>query len=193
MRAQFKMTLATACVLAAPGLAGCRTVSEANLKPAAKTAAKSLSVDPYAYSGGTASQGFALPFKDVKEAAHDALEDLRITQIEGRSDAADYVFTGVTASRHNARVVIRDDGDHARVNVRVGWFGDEPLSRAVLDRIGIRLGTLPPQVVPEKIPSESAEHKFLKRIEPTFPQFQRPAAAAAGQQSKTKLVESPEP
>jgi hypothetical protein len=49
------------------------------------------------------------------------------------------------------------------VTIRIGWFGDEPLSRALMDRIGIRLGTLPPAAIPVEPPSSPAGNPFFSK------------------------------
>ena len=53
-------------------------------------------------------------------------------------------------------VVARRQGRAATaVAVRVGRFGDSPLSSALLERLGVRLGTLPPAPVPAGPPPSS--------------------------------------
>ena len=50
-----------------------------------------------------------------------------------------------------------------RVSCRIGWFGDEPLSRTLLERIGVRLGTLPPAAIPDRPPSAPASNPIFSR------------------------------
>ncbi len=50
-----------------------------------------------------------------------------------------------------------------RVSCRVGWFGDELFSKALLRRVGIRLGTPPPEAIPEKAPSSPAGNPYFSR------------------------------
>ncbi|MHC5542385.1 DUF3568 family protein, partial [Singulisphaera rosea] len=50
-----------------------------------------------------------------------------------------------------------------RVSVRIGWFGDEPLSKALMDRIGVRLGTLPPTAIPTDPPSEPGSNPYFSK------------------------------
>jgi hypothetical protein len=50
-----------------------------------------------------------------------------------------------------------------RVSCRIGWFGDEPLSRTLLDRVGVRLGLLPPAAIPDQPPSAPAANPLFSR------------------------------
>jgi hypothetical protein len=45
----------------------------------------------------------------------------------------------------------------------VGWFGDEPLSRALLERAGVRLGSRDPEAIPAAAPSAPSHNPFFSR------------------------------
>ena len=45
-------------------------------------------------------------------------------------------------------MTIQTSGTNATISAKVGWLGDEPLTRAMLDRLGSRQGTMPPQPMP---------------------------------------------
>ena len=70
-----------------------------------------------------------------------------------------------TEDNRSVLVTVRPHQDQSRVGCRVGWFGDEPLSKAILERIGIRLELLPPAPIPDKPPSSPAPNPFLLRDE----------------------------
>jgi hypothetical protein len=50
-----------------------------------------------------------------------------------------------------------------QVAIRVGWFGDEPLSQAILERMGVRLGSRPPEAIPAAAPSAPSRNPFFAR------------------------------
>jgi hypothetical protein len=60
-------------------------------------------------------------------------------------------------------VTVRTLAGSSTTTARVGWFGDQALSRAILDRIGVRLGELPPEPIPDTIPSTPARNPFFSR------------------------------
>ncbi len=135
---------------------GCSTVTPV---------AGSLSVPPagFSYSAGKASQDFAFPPSTVHQAALDAMGDLRIESVREIHDAGAVIFEGTTADDRRAHVTLRPNQGKTRLTVRMGWFGDEPLSRALMDRVGVRLGALPPSAIPENPPSSPASNPFFSR------------------------------
>ncbi|WP_435017595.1 hypothetical protein TA3x_005214 [Tundrisphaera sp. TA3] len=82
---------------------------------------------------------------DVK----DAMTDVGIHSIKQvrEPDNTD-VFEGTTADNRKAQVAVQPRGSKMVVTTKIGWRGDEPLSRAVLDRISIRQGTMPDSAIP---------------------------------------------
>ena len=73
------------------------------------------------------------------------------------------VFQGTTADNRNASVTLRPHPVGSRLSARIGLFGDEPLSRALMDRVGVRLGERAPAAVPADIPSEPAGNPYFSR------------------------------
>jgi Protein of unknown function (DUF3568) len=134
---------------------GCRTV--------APVASPTLGASGYNYGGGKATQEFAYPFAAIQSASVAALEDLQVGQIQQRFDGPSRSIQGTTADGRAATVTLRQSRGSARVVVRVGWFGDEPFSKAVMERIGVRLGSLPPAAIPEVPPSAPASNPFFSR------------------------------
>ncbi len=117
-------------------VAGCMTVSPV-LGPA--------QVGPgFEYSVGQATQVFAAPLPTVETALRSAMEDLRIRQSPSRHTAGSVSVEGTTPDDRHVVVTLEPAPGATRVKTRIGWVGDEPLSRALMDRLGIRLGGLPP-------------------------------------------------
>jgi Protein of unknown function (DUF3568) len=137
------------------GLLGCATVP-----PAADIMAVSSA---FSYSAGRGAQSFAAPPAAVIAALDDALTDLNINK--GRHIRNGAVFR-VEARATNYRPVvatIRSHQGQTHVGIRAGWFGDEPLSKAILDRVGVRLGSHPPEAIPTEVPSAPSGNPFFSR------------------------------
>ena len=139
-----RMALAAA-VLSGLLPAGCSTIEPvANLAPGRSSCS---------YTAGRATQSFAYPPAAMQSGVVAAMDDLRIHSIRQTQDNGSFLFDGTTADGRGVTIAVRPHQGAARVSIRVGWFGDEPLSKALLDRIGIRLGTLPPSAIPVEPPS----------------------------------------
>ncbi|MGP0062959.1 MAG: DUF3568 family protein [Isosphaeraceae bacterium] len=152
--------LAPALVLVLVGvlpLGGCATTRPGTI----------AEVDPpsaeYRYSTGRGSQDFALPPLAVKAAVYEALEDLKMTVAHRGRDGVVSQIDGRTVDDRSITITIRPHRGGTHVGCRIGWFGDDPLSKALLERVGIRLGTLPPEAIPEKPPSSPASNPFFSR------------------------------
>ena len=130
------------------------------------------------YSGGRAMQDFAAPPEKLTPAVYEALTDLKIASVGRGRDGSVYKVDGKTEDNRAVLVTLRPNQGQTRVGCRVGWFGDELLSKALLERIGIRLGTLPPAAIPEKPPSSPAGNPLFKWIAPPDEQMIRNAAEA---------------
>jgi Protein of unknown function (DUF3568) len=115
------------------------------------------------YSAGRAIQDFALPANKVGEALTAAMDDLKMTAIEPGRDGAVYKIDAKTADDRTVMVTMRPRQGQTRLSCRIGWFGDEALSKALLERTGVRLGTLPPAAVPEDPPSTPGSNPFFSR------------------------------
>lgn len=150
--------LSTALCFGTAG-SGCQTLGPASLSALSQDA-----VTGYTYSGGRAVQSFALPPKDVEPAALAAMDDLRIHSIRRTSEEGTIVLEGTTPDNRRASMTIHPQNAGARVSTRLGIFGDEPLSRALMDRMSVRLGTLPPTAVSvDPPPSEPGKNPYFSR------------------------------
>jgi hypothetical protein len=108
-------------------------------------------------------QDFQFPAGAVASAVIEAMEDLDITVSRRDHDGPASQIEGRTADNRTVTVTLRPQKPITHVSCRVGWFGDEPLSRTLLHRIGVRLGTLPPEAIPENIPSSPASNPYFSR------------------------------
>ena len=127
-----------------------RALPAARPSPRASQPATNLSDG---YSGGRAIKDFPRNAKIASAAAAEALEDLKMTAIKRSRDGTVYKIEAKTEDNRSVLVTVRPHQDKARVGCRVGWFGDELLSKAIIERIGIRLELLPPAPIPDKPPS----------------------------------------
>lgn len=115
----------------------------------------------FSYSAGKATQLFNFPQKTVKKAVMEAMDDLHMRVVRETHDGVVVFLEGTTADDRKVQVTLRPNQETTRISVKIFWFGDEALSRAFTDRVGIRLGALPPEPIPEKIPSSPTPNLLL--------------------------------
>ena len=142
-------------MLAVPSLTGCSTVGT--------VAGTSRVPGGYTYAAGRGTQEFANAPDAIVAASTEAMADLRVGSIQQVREGGMIMLEGRTADDRRATVAIRPNKLTSLVSVRIGWFGDQPLSRAVMDRIGIRLGSLPPSAVPVDPPSSPDGNPYFSR------------------------------
>ncbi len=136
-------------------VAGCMTVSP--------VAGPALVAPGFEYSAGQATQVFAAAPPTVETALRSAMDDLRIRPSPSRHDAGSVSVKGTTADNRRVVVTLEPTPGSTRVRTRIGWFGDEPLSRALMDRLGIRLGVLPPSAAEVEPPPAPASNPLFSR------------------------------
>lgn len=115
------------------------------------------------YSTGRSMQDFEAPAGKVAGAVLEAMDDLKIAVNRRGHDGAAAQIDGRTPDRRTVTVTLRVDKPITHVSCRIGWFGDEPMSRALLRRVAIRLGTLPPEAIPEEVPSSPSPNPYFSR------------------------------
>ena len=109
------MPLLSGCLLAAAGAAGAATV---------------------AYVGGEIKTTLQAAPPQVVAATDTAFKQMSIVAVSSDSTAVDGLVEGRTATDKKITVTVKSEGDKAsRVGIRVGTFGDEALSRQILDKI----------------------------------------------------------
>ncbi|MFO0907208.1 MAG: DUF3568 family protein [Isosphaeraceae bacterium] len=147
------------CFLLATTLTGCSSV-----RPFSATALTNEGTSDFSYMAGRATQTFAESPATVQPAVLAALEDLRFVAVRQDHDAGVLTFHGSTPDNRTAVVNLKPQpGGATRVVTRIGVFGDEPLSRALMDRVAVRLGTLPPTAIPIDPPSQASGNPFFSR------------------------------
>jgi hypothetical protein len=160
--------LLAAVALAALSSAGCMTTGLAG--------GPTLGAPGYLYQGGRASQGFAYPMPQVQSALLEAMADLGIHSIRQTREAQLLIFEGRTVDDRRGTVTLESQNSLPVVTARFGWLGDEPLSRAFMDRVGIRLGSLPPEAIPTEAPSVPEEQSLFSRNKKRDPRMMPPEA-----------------
>ena len=161
-----RIALTTAALLAASAASGCHTTSPSTLSASNQNPTSSAVADPestFSYAAGRAIQTFPQSTATLQPIVLSALEDLRIHSVTLTREVGAVVFKGTTASAARASVTLRPTPDGSRLSARIGLFGDEPLSRALMDRVGIRLGSLPPSAIPAEPPSEPDKNPYFSR------------------------------
>ena len=136
-------------------LTGCRTVGM-NAIPA-------RSLVSYTYNQGRASQGFAANSEDVRKAVAESAADLRIHSMRVTEMPGVVTYEGKTAGNNPVTITLHSQSVFTLVTVRIGLLGDEALSRAFMDRIGIRLGTAPANALPSIEPPATENGGVLSR------------------------------
>ncbi len=139
--------------------AGCSTIP-----PAALTAVGNTTPTPaFSYSAGRALQSFALPPSKVQPALLAAVDDLRMQSVSVTQEGSNTVVQATTPSNHRATIMLRPEPTGSHISARIGMFGDEPFSRALMDRVAVRLGTAPPKAIPAETPSAPASNPYFSR------------------------------
>ena len=144
-------------ILAASVIAGCSTTGPFGRERLA------LPIGP-SYVGGRGMQIFPTS-TDLLANVKDAMSDVGIHSIAQHEDPGGLIILeGKTADERNARVTLQASGVNSTVSAKVGWLGDEPLTRAMLDRLGSKQGNLPPTPTPAAAADEPARSQpFLSR------------------------------
>lgn len=117
----------------------------------------------FSYSAGRGVQDFAAPPSAVAPAVLAALADLKMSDAEPARDGVVSRVEARTSDGRAVSVTIRPRAGATQVGARIGWFGDEPLSKALLERVGVRVGALPPEAIPDEPPSAPSGNPYFSR------------------------------
>jgi Protein of unknown function (DUF3568) len=131
--------------------------------PAATSPSEDRRASSPRYSTGRAMQDFEYPSGKVAAAVLEAMEDLNITVTRRDHDGPASQIEGRTPNNQPVTVTLRPQKPITHVSCRVGLSGDEPVSRTLLRRVAVRLGTLPPEAIPDKVPSAPASNPYFSR------------------------------
>ena len=95
---------------------------------------------------------------DIANNVREAMTDMGMHSIHQVPEAnGATALEALTADKRAARVTIQTTGVRATVALKIGWLGDEPLTRSFLDRVQERQGALPASARPvEPDPDEPA-------------------------------------
>jgi hypothetical protein len=115
------------------------------------------------FSAGRSMQDFRFPAGEVTGAVLEAMSDLNMTVTRRAQDGPASQIEARTSDNRSVVVTLRPQKPITHVSCRIGLFGDEPLSRTLLQRVGVRLGILPPEAIPESPPSQPAANPFFSR------------------------------
>jgi hypothetical protein len=139
------------CLLAA----GCATVPHQALSEG--------SFSEFSFSAGRGTQLFAAPPALVIAALDQALGDLELMPIQHNRDGTVLRVEAKTKDNRRVAATIRAFAGTSQVAIRIGRFGDEPLSRSILERVGVRLGSRDPEAIPGTPPSVPAHNPYFSR------------------------------
>ena len=133
-------------------LVGCSTTSPFGRERLA------LPIGP-SYVGGRGMQMFPTS-PELLTNVKGGMADVGIHSILQNEDPSGLIILeGRTVDDRKARVTVQTSGVNSTVSAKVSWLGDEPLTRAMLDRIGSRQGTIPSQPSNPRDAEEPSEAK----------------------------------
>ncbi len=93
-----------------------------------------------AYVDGKLEVSLGYSYDAVVTASNRAISQLQFAQPEERKDALSDTLTTHDAKGDSIEVVVTKVGDNlTKVDIRVGTFGDQPMSQEILDKIKANL------------------------------------------------------
>lgn len=127
------------------------------------------------FGGMKSSELFPVGPEEVQTACREAMADLSVNGIAAQDTDPKVLRTGgvprpltmlgKTSDGRPVRVELRPRGQGTVAAVSVGRSGDVPFGRALLDRMGVRLGTRPPAPInePPSPPPSTLSNPFFSR------------------------------
>jgi hypothetical protein len=145
-----------AAVILVASCAGCATLGPADPR---------LGSAGFAFEEAWATQSFTDPPDRVGAVLPDSMIDLKM-QLMHRSQPVETsaVLDGQAHDGRHVRVVVRSRGAGSVVSCRIGRFGDEALCKALMERIGVRLGVLPATAIPDEPPTSSPFRSLFSKF-----------------------------
>lgn len=136
----------------------------------------------YLYYNGAYTRDFPATLADTREAVRAALADLQFPIVKDSADAGTASIKTRTADGHDVWVsldvvhsAVPKEGALTRVKVRVGFSGDEHVSKAILDNLAGRLkGTAPPPSISPAVPPVVPLKAELAPPQPPVPPAEKP-------------------
>lgn len=122
----------------------------------------------FVYEGGWGGRAFDRPTEEVRIATIEGMRDLQMGAIHQERSGPAWLLDARTRDGRHVRVAIQPTPktDGSIVSARIGRHGDQPLARALTQRTGIRLGTLPPEAIPTEPPSSPSPGRFSRDAVP---------------------------
>jgi hypothetical protein len=175
-----RRTLTARMILAVSMIAGCSTTGPFGRERLI------LPVGP-SYVGGRGMQMFPTS-PNLLVNVKDAMSDVGIHSIVQNEDPSGLIILeGKAADDRKVRVTIQTSGTNSTVSAKVGWVGDEPLTRAFLDRLGSRQGTMPPQ----PLGADAGQPSDAPRTQPILSRDAVPDAVMLQDQIHSGIMPSP--
>jgi hypothetical protein len=129
MRTVLKLLLASFAALLLASLTGCVAV-----------VAGAAGAGTMAWVNGRLDATLESDFENVERATNKAIVDLQFAKISEKKDALEAIFVVRTAADKKIDIKVFKIVDKAaKVQIRVGIFGDQPLQLSVLDKIKANL------------------------------------------------------
>ncbi len=105
-----------------------------------------LQVGTAAFINGEIEAAFAKPMPEMFVASEGALNDLKFPIRRSKLDEYNaYVYSNETQRRRIEIDLEKKSDTVTKINIRVGFFGDQAMSRLILATIQARLGSLSSQ------------------------------------------------
>jgi hypothetical protein len=121
-------------------------------------------VTGYAMIGPYSVQRFTYPVPIVERAAVEAMTDMKIHSVRRKPKVDGICLQGFMYDGRYVLLTIEAQGPFSIVTVVIDVYGDEPISKILLDRIGIRISTMPQSIAPPFDPraiSDSDTHRGM--------------------------------
>ena len=119
-------------------------------------------VTGYAYVNGYAVQRYLYAPNLVERAATEAMSDMKFHAVKRKVESNGVSLCGYTYDGRFITFTFEPCNEGTIGTVRVDTYGDEPISKILLDRTSIRLATLPQDLTPPLDPralSDSILHR----------------------------------
>jgi hypothetical protein len=122
-----------------------------------------LSVGP-SYVGGRGMQMFPNS-NTLLTNVKDAMSDTGVHSIIQNEDpGGTVILEGRIANDRKVRVTVQASGVNALVSAKVGWTGDETVTRLLLDKIASRQGTIAPPPTPAEVTAEAEANAKAQKL-----------------------------
>lgn len=105
-------------------------------------------VTGYSMIGPYSVQRFVYPVPIVERAAIEAMTDMKIHSVRRKPKADGVCLQGFMYDGRYVVLTIEAEGPNSIVTVNIDPYGDEPVSKILLDRTSIRISTMPQAIAP---------------------------------------------